>query len=186
MSASWLNKPNVDEDRTGWGRDNRDQVQLFKVTEDFAEFEDVYKGKCKRYWRDETTFSVHGLEEDVYSHHSGVSTGDVVASYFNKQSGRWEVIPAAAGGPSSIIRFTIDAVDEDCEFCEATVDAVGCGQTSPRVDDILYIFDGLECILDVPPEDVIGLRGYAVKMEVPDEEYDSCRWEILRLCCSEV
>lgn len=102
------------------------------------------------------------------------------------RQGRWHK-KSGIGGTNAIIRFTIDTVDEDCEFCNATVNAVACNLSPPSVGDSIAVYDGLGCILDVPPADVIGLKGYAVKMDVPDDEgYEDCRWEILNLCCSEV
>ena len=101
------------------------------------------------------------------------------------RQGRWHK-KGSPGGTNAIVRFTIDDVDEDCEFCNATVDAVACGLGSPSVGDSIEVYDGLLCILNVPPDDVIGLKGYAVKMDAPDADYDDCRWEILNLCCSEV
>lgn len=75
----------------------RDQVQLFRASEDFASGGGAFTGLCKLLWRIDGSYSVHGADQPVYAHVSGIEEGDTFAAFWNSQSGRWEAIVSSEG-----------------------------------------------------------------------------------------
>lgn len=112
---------------------------------------------------------------------------------------RWAVvrIDAGGGGGHETVLFRITDVAYDCAFVVATVLAESCGFRAP---DTIRVYDVAGCHFNVPPDDLLGIQGFAQKFqwhqaenaenqEPPpypfDDPYaDRCVWVVLSLCCT--
>lgn len=90
------------------------------------------------------------------------------------------------------IRFMIESAqssDEDSGtegVATVTVLNVSCGDRDG--DETVTVYDPLLCILNEDPADLVGRKGFAVRMKNPDHDPDNpdspeCRYEIIALCC---
>lgn len=110
---------------------------------------------------------------------------------------RYPVPEDGGGSGATIIAFEIIDVVRGIGFsCNAMlclVTGVHCDATSPSIGDEITVWDGMTCAFDLPFELLDGKTGYAVRMTTPASYfYDGgaeserpCRWEVLRLCCTE-
>lgn len=129
--------------------------------------------------------TIEGLKVKAHDEETGLATlaPQEIDNIPLGMTGRTPVISfEKAGGGSEIIRFTIDSMDEydECASAQATVDEVACELSTPSPGETITVYDGLGCFFNVPPNDLMGLKGYAAKMEGSYE----CRWEVISLCCS--
>lgn len=110
ITADFLNRLRREESSNVWGSGQATGaniqppgVQLFKAQESFTSHEDVYRGECKLWWRSrqDQEYQEHGEAITVYSQLEGIDVGDIIPSFFNIQSGRWEAIYYESSGGSS-------------------------------------------------------------------------------------
>lgn len=90
----------------------------------------------------------------------------------------------------TMIRFTIDEVTEPSHDstegeAEVTVNNRSCGGSAGNG---VTVYDPLMCLLDEAADDLVGRKGFAMKMKNPsynpdDPDSPKCRYEIIALCC---
>lgn len=99
--------------------------------------------------------------------------------------GKWIAVQGG-GGSTNIFEFVIDSVDCTEESAEVTAVTAPCGGSLPTGSP-LKVYDDLGCMLAFPEVQLIGAKGYAVKMDGPgrgDPSTTDCHWAILTLCGS--
>lgn len=94
-----------------------------------------------------------------------------------------------------IIRFSIDAMLESYVRASVTILGRACGDSSSisgSGSDTTEVVDELGCLFDEPDADLIGRKGYAVRMNTPagtgtgtgsGSASMACQWEVISLCC---
>lgn len=110
---------------------------------------------------------------------------------------KWPIPEDGGGSGAEIISFEIIDVVRGigflCNAMECTVVGVNCNLQDPVVGDTVIVWDGPTCSFNLPFELLYLQRGYAVRMTTPADYFSDggleserpCRWEVLRMCCSE-
>jgi hypothetical protein len=174
ITADWLNKivrSLQGELKPGWGsglvsggrgavaQQSSYLTAMFKASEDFAEEEDIYKGKAKLWERnpDKKRYENHGDDIDVWSHDGGVAKEDVFPAFFNMQSGRWERIGSGGGTKLVLIAFT------------------GEKKRCTAIGHLLRItvpdHEGVQAGLDVTVERINGIDAEAIEVVNPRNNF---------------
>lgn len=181
ITADFLNRLRRDETSSGWGSGRTTgsnleppRVQLFKAQEDFAEYEDVYRGLCKDLWydRDNDVYAARGEDLHVYSRVVGVSENDIIAAFFNSQSGRWEglntssadgTVVTGGGGFCPCVSHITGSVDDvtgsSLEWCQRYI----INFKSIRIGEVEVVYQG---------SDVWNRTGIEVSCDNEDESID--------------
>lgn len=106
-------------------------------------------------------------------------------SIFTCEAARMVLIEGKRTSSSvEIFEFEIDAVDCEVPFAEVTPIRAVCGGNLPSGSPLI-VYDDLGCMLSFPEAQLIGSRGYAIRMEDPgldDPSNSECHWAILALC----
>lgn len=110
-------------------------------------------------------------------------------AWVTKWSGQWWVLTGGGGGGSSIIMFEIIDTEECGTGCvDATVELLACGFSGLNVGDEISIKDEAGCFFNVDPVFLLGVKGFAVKMDGDSDctPYDTedCHWVVISLCCA--
>lgn len=94
------------------------------------------------------------------------------------------LFPGGGEGGLQLIEFTILSVNEVELTAVVQVDARPCGKTSVTDEDSydqLTVHDPQGCNLNEPEGDLIGRKGWAVRMT--NNYTDMCQWDVLTVCC---
>lgn len=99
----------------------------------------------------------------------------------------WVVVGGSGGGGSSIVMFTITDAEECGSGCvDADVTLIACGLSGVTVGDAIVVQDEAGCFFSVDPLFLLGLSGFATKMEVSSacDPYntDECNWVVISMC----
>jgi hypothetical protein len=151
----------------------------------------------------------------VYSQKLKSIDGNLVASAMTRvRSLQGNILPVAVtqgtgGGVSSrsdTILFEIVRIERgvglNCNAMEVEVLNVSCGTTIVSQGDLVTVYDEIGCVFNAPEHLLIGMRGYAIRMDNPDYpdteilEFAEgtediavptgrCRWAAQTLCCVE-
>lgn len=103
-------------------------------------------------------------------------------------SHQWWVMNGGGGG-AAIVMFEITDTSESGSGCvDAVVDAVAYGLSDPEVGDMVTVEDITGCFFNVDPAFLLGVKGFAIKMDGPGscEPYsaDDFHWAVTSLCCT--
>ena len=123
---------------------------------------------------------------------------------WDEDRGVWAA--ASGGGGGEIIMFEIErvlrGVGLNCNAMECRVLNVSCNMIGVKVGDLLPVYDEIGCSFNAPEHMLVGLRGYAVRMNnhknPADETLEfaegtediatpkgNCRWVVNKICCIE-
>jgi len=190
IRADWLNRLIRIEQALGWGSGQRTGgnidpagVQFYKAQEDFASFEDVYRGDAKLWWYkpNENEYAVHSDAIKVYSHNNDVLNGDVFAATFNPQSGRWEKIGGGCAcqeihrfttnGPTSgtfSVTYNVSGTDYTLTWdwnatvaeVQAEFDTESAALGTVSVYGTAWPSVAFYVVWDAPPDDVKGIENH--------------------------
>ena len=106
-----------------------------------------------------------------------------------KWSNQWWVLSGGGGGGSSVVLFTITDSEECGTGCvDATVTLRACGLSSPEAGETIVVEDEAGCFFNVDPVLLLGLKGFAIKMEGAGScdpySTEDCHWVVFSLCCA--
>jgi hypothetical protein len=105
---------------------------------------------------------------------------------------RWDndrKVWSAGTGGSDIVLFTITDSEECGTGCvDATVTLRACGLNSPDAGETIVVEDEAGCFFNVDPVLLLGLKGFAIKMEDPGScnpySTEDCHWVVFSMCCA--
>jgi hypothetical protein len=130
---------------------------------------------------------VFSFTHKVYNLKDSDIDGDSYISVKRDKYGTW--LADTGGGGSSIVMFSITDSDECGSGCvDATVELLACGLSSIAVGDPLVITDEAGCFFNVDPVFLLGVKGFAVKMDGSNDcdpyDTEACHWVVVSLCCT--
>jgi len=136
---------------------------------------------------DDNLEEVSSFTHVVYNLKESDIAGDEYISVKRDKYGTW--LADTGGGGSDIVMFTITDSEECGTGCvDATVTLRACGLSSPAVDSAIVVEDEAGCFFNVDPVLLLGLKGFAIKMEGAGScdpySTEDCHWVVFSMCCA--
>lgn len=118
----------------------------------------------------------------------------------------WCITTTAAGSGTETVLFEIVRIERgvglNCNAMECEVLNISCKSSLVAIGDLITVYDEIGCVFNAPQHLLIGMRGYAIRMDNPDYAQDeplvfeegtediaaptgACRWAAQTLCCVE-
>lgn len=130
---------------------------------------------------------VASFAQPVYNVSTSAVAGDEYISVKRDKYGTW--LADTGGGGAAVVLFTITDAEECGTGCvDATVTLRACGLDAPDTGTAITVEDEAGCFFNVSPVQLLGLKGFAIKMEEAGScdpySTESCHWVVFSMCCA--
>ena len=135
-----------------------------------------------------TLKEVINSSQKVYNLQDSDLDGEIYVNIKRDKYGQWYADSGGGGGASVIMFEIIDSEECGTGCVDASVELLACGFSGLTVGDEITVKDEAGCFFNVDPVFLLGVKGFAVKMDGDDDctpyNVEACHWVVISLCCA--